>query len=115
MQSQQRRLSSQGMHNEQDNYEPWTGRNQTHGSPDVREHLKQQQQQQQQYFHGADHHASNGSGDSPNIGEASYFAGQKFANETQDRPSIISKSGYVNINDMTGITRGGEIINKNAI
>ena len=30
-------------------------------------------------------------------------------NETQDRASIASKSGFLNVNDITGITRGGEV------
>ena len=61
-------------------------------------------------------------GDSPSVGEAavsmSYFNGQKLdvnnhhmqnaANETQDRPSIVSKSGYPDVNDITGITRAGD-------
>ena len=61
-------------------------------------------------------------GDSPLVGEAavsmSYFNGQKLdvndhhmqnaANETQDRPSIVSKSGYPDVNDITGITRAGD-------
>ena len=28
---------------------------------------------------------------------------------TQDRASIASKSGFLNVNDITGITRGGEV------
>ena len=56
--------------------------------------------------------------DSPLLGDAtatdadiSYFNGQQlrynnFVNETQDRASIASKSGFPNVNDITGITRG---------
>ena len=32
-----------------------------------------------------------------------------MVNETQDRPSIISKSGFPNVNDITGLTRGGDV------
>lgn len=42
--------------------------------------------------------------------EIRYYNGQQNnINETQDRNSIASKSGFINMNDMTGITRGGEV------
>lgn len=74
-----------------DNYEPWTGRHQ---------YVEQEMQEEQ-------------IDESPLIGEIegdiSYFNGQQnvyYQKETQDRPSIISKSG---IHDMTGISRGPEL------
>lgn len=42
-------------------------------------------------------------------GEVFYQNRPNYINETQDRASIASKSGFLNVNDITGITRGGEV------
>merc|ERR1712129_691679 len=46
-------------------------------------------------------------GGDPN--QIQYYPRQGMINETQDRASIASKSGFLNVNDITGITRGGEV------
>ena len=40
-----------------------------------------------------------------------YFNIQRRVDETQDRPSIASRSGFANVSDMTGITREGDYTN----
>ena len=37
-----------------------------------------------------------------------YYNG--IQNETQDRASIQSKSGFLNVNDITGLTRGDNTV-----
>lgn len=102
-----------------DDYQLWTGRNQyqdEHGGPS---HEKPQHMQHD----GEQNHTADSLLDHTNM---SYLNGQqvpqppifadnsrlRFINETQDRNSIMSNTmagGHLNINDITGITRGGEV------
>lgn len=89
------------MHRDQyGNYVAWTGRN----------HYQEEEQSYQ-----TEGVSSSQVSYRDNKGEVIYHNGgpnvhyPNMINETQDRASIASKSGFLNVNDITGITRGGEV------
>ena len=76
-----------------DNYVPWTGRN--HYQPSTEQEPLSESPEPR--YQGRD---------------IRYYQGPSsnyIIDQTQDRASIASKSGFLNVNDVTGITRGGEV------
>ena len=89
-----------------DNYEPWTGRHQYAEDDQNRGSHPQLLKNSLPYSQEAE---SPILGDNTADNDISYFNGQQipglYHNETQDRPSIISKSGFANVNDITDMSR----------